>query len=439
LQEIDIINLGCSKNLVDAEVLQTHLRYNGVKVRINPEHVEAPVVIINTCGFIGDAKEESIDTILDTVRFKNGKNGLEKVYVMGCLSQRYKDELEKEIPEVDRYYGVDQIADILKDLGFSHNNGLDEKREQSTPGHYAFLKIAEGCNRKCSFCSIPLIRGRQVSRTIESLKREASSLALKGTKELILIAQDLSGYGIDIYKKPQLTRLVRELEKTEGLEWIRLHYTYPNLFPDELIDLIAGSEKICHYLDIPFQHISDKMLKIMKRGHTRRESLELVRKLRTGISGLALRTTLLVGHPGETEDDFRELMEFVEETRFDRLGVFTYSHEEGTYAWKNLKDDVPQAVKTERASKIMELQQKISREINEQKIGSSLKVIIDQKEGNFYVGRSQYDSPEIDTEILIPADGTKLEIGTFYDIRIKAAEEFDLYGEVGRGTWEVGW
>ncbi len=427
---IDIINLGCSKNLVDAEVLQTQLRYNGVQVRINPSPVTAPVVIINTCGFIGDAKEESIDTILNTIQHKGGEGGLEKVYVMGCLSQRYKIDLQKEIPEVDGYYGVDQVSDLVMDLGFSYHHDLFEKREQSTAGHFAYLKIAEGGNRSCAFCSIPLIRGRQISRSIESLYEEASFMAAKGTKEIILIAQDLSSYGLDLYKKASLVKLVRELDKIQELDWIRLHYTYPNLFPDELIELIASSDKICNYLDIPFQHISDNMLKIMKRGHSRTDSLELIQKLRSNIPDLALRTTILVGHPGETEADFNELVEFVKDIRFDRLGVFTYSNEEGTHAFKNYKDDIPQELKAERAARIMDIQQEISAEINSEKVGSTMRVLIDRLDNDFYIGRSQYDSPEVDNEILIPASEIILEIGTFFDVQITASEEFDLYGKV---------
>jgi len=430
LPAIDIINLGCSKNLVDAEVLQTQLRSNGVEVRINPSPVTAPTVIINTCGFIGDAKEESIDTILETIQHKGGEGGLEKVYVMGCLSQRYKIDLQKEIPEVDGYYGVDQVSELVKDLGLSFYNDLFEKREQSTPGHFAYLKIAEGCNRSCAFCSIPIIRGRQVSRSIESLVEESEYLANHGTKEIILIAQDLSSYGTDLYKKPALVELVRELEKVQGLEWIRLHYTYPNLFPDELIELISNSDKICNYLDIPFQHISDKMLKTMRRGHNRADSLELISKLRNSMPDLALRTTILVGHPGETEEDFEELVGFVKETRFDRLGVFTYSHEEGTYAYNNYKDDVPQEIKSQRASRIMDIQQEISAEINAAKVGNTARVLIDRQEDDYYIGRTQYDSPEVDNEILIRANGNVLKIGTFFDIKITDSEEFDLYGEV---------
>ena len=428
MPSIDIINLGCSKNLVDAEVLQTQLRSNGIEVRINPNPVTAPTVIINTCGFISDAKEESIDTILNTIQHKGGEDGLEKVYVMGCLSQRYKIDLQKEIPEVDGYYGVDQVSELVRDLGLSCYNDLFEKREHSTPGHYAYLKIAEGCNRSCAFCSIPIIRGKQVSRSVESLVEETKHLVQDGTKELILIAQDLSSYGIDLYKKPYLVELVRELENVDGLEWIRLHYTYPNNFPDELIELIASSEKICKYLDIPFQHISDNMLKKMRRGHGRADSIELIKKLRKSIPDLALRTTILVGHPGETEEDFEELLDFIRDVRFDRLGVFTYSHEEGTYADKNYHDDIPQEVKAARASKVMEIQQEISAEINAKKPGSIERVLIDRLEDGFYIGRSQYDSPDIDNEILIPADENDLKVGTFFDIKITSAEEFDLYG-----------
>jgi ribosomal protein S12 methylthiotransferase len=428
LQSIDIINLGCSKNLVDSEVLQTQLRSNGIKVRINPSIVTASTVIINTCGFIGDAKEESIETILDTVQHKG--DILKKVYVMGCLSQRYRIDLKKEIPEVDGFYGVEQIDQLVKDLGFKYYPENFEKRDHSDPGHFAYLKIAEGCNRSCAFCSIPLIRGRQVSRSIESLVKEAGHLAGKGTKELILIAQDLSSYGIDLYKKPILTELVRELEKIMGLEWIRLHYTYPNLFPDSLIELIAKSEKVCNYLDIPIQHISDNMLKIMRRGHTREDSIRLIGRLRDKIPDLSLRISLLVGHPGETEEDFAELRDFVLQTEFDRLGVFTYSHEEGTYADKHYKDDIPVDVKNARASEIMEIQQEISARKSESRVGQVLKVLIDRREGEFYVGRSQYDSPEVDNEILIPFGKGELENGTFFDVKIISAEDFDLYGEV---------
>ena len=429
MQAIDIINLGCSKNLVDSEVLLTQLRSNGVDVRINPEQVNAPAVIINTCGFIGDAKEESINTILETIRHKGGEGELKKVYVMGCLSQRYKIDLQKEIPEVDEYYGVDQISELVRDLGFQYKQDMFEKREHSTPGHYAYLKIAEGCNRSCAFCSIPIIRGRQVSRSIESLVKEASFLAQNGTKELLLIAQDLSGYGTDLYKKPALVELVSELEKIEEIHWIRLHYTYSHRFPDELIELIARSEKVCNYLDIPFQHISNNMLKKMRRGHKRSDSMDLISRLRDRIPDLALRTTVLVGHPGETEADFKELVEFVKEVRFDRLGVFTYSHEEGTHAYREYEDDVPQAVKNERAAMIMEIQQGISAEKNAEVIGTRLKVLVDRMENDFYIGRSQYDSPEVDNEILIPVSENALEIGTFFDIKITSAEDFDLFGE----------
>lgn len=429
MPEIDIINLGCSKNLVDSEVLLTQLKHNGVKIRINPNPVTAPTVIINTCGFIGDAKEESIDYILETVGHKEAGR-LKEIYVMGCLSQRYKLDLKKEIPEVDKWYGVEQIGELIRDLGFKYHDGLLETREPSTPGHYAYLKISEGCNRSCAFCSIPIIRGRQVSRSIESLRKEAEFLASQGTRELILIAQDLSGYGLDIYKKPALPELVKELEKLEGIDWIRLHYTYPNMFPEELISMMASSDKICRYLDIPIQHISDKMLKIMKRGHSREETIDLIKRLRSSIPDVALRTTLLVGHPGETEEDFLELMEFVKEARFDRLGVFTYSHEEDTYAFENLQDDIPEEVKNARAAKIMELQQKISGEINLEKKGSLVKVLIDRVEGDYYIGRSQYDSPEVDNEILIPIESNNLEIGMFFDIKITDVDEFDLYGEI---------
>ena len=427
MKNIDIINLGCSKNLVDAEFLYTQLKANGIQVRLNPETTDADTLIINTCGFIGDAKEESINTILEAVGVNKNKPDSHLI-VMGCLSQRYRAELNKEIPEVDALYGVNEIPAIIRDLGYQYFHDKLVHRIHSTTDHYAYLKIAEGCDRNCAFCAIPMIRGKQISEPINKLVEETKFLADHGVKELILISQELTRYGIDIYKRPELVQLLSELEKINGIEWIRLHYTYPNLFGDDLIDIMADSSKICHYLDIPFQHFNDKVLSFMKRGHTKDDGLKLIQKIRSRIPDIALRTTMLVGHPGEDEKAFSELYDAVKEIRFDRLGVFTYSHEEGTHSFINYDDSIPAETKRERADKLMRLQQGISLEYNESRVGGIQKVLIDKHDGNYFVGRTQYDSPEIDNEVLIKDSENGISIGSFFDIKITDAAEFDLYG-----------
>ncbi|MEA1875885.1 MAG: 30S ribosomal protein S12 methylthiotransferase RimO [Bacteroidota bacterium] len=427
MKKIDIINLGCSKNLVDAEFLYTQLKANGIEVRLNPETTDANTLIINTCGFIGDAKEESINAILEAVDLKKQSHNSHLV-VMGCLSQRYKTELKNEIPEVDALYGVNEIPAIVRDLGYQYFHDKLLHRLHSTSDHYAYLKIAEGCDRNCAFCAIPMIRGKQISKSVDKLVEEAKYLSDHGVKELILISQELTRYGIDIYKRPELVKLLDELQKINGIEWIRLHYTYPNLFGDDLIDIMAGSSIICHYLDIPFQHFNDKVLTMMKRGHSKADGLELIQKIRSKIPDIALRTTMLVGHPGEDEKAFNELYDAVQEIRFDRLGVFTYSHEEGTHSFKNYEDSIPPVTKRERADKLMKLQQSLSLDYNENRVGTVLKVLIDKHEGEYFVGRTQYDSPEIDNEVLIKDKDNNIKVGSFFDVKITDATEFDLYG-----------
>ncbi|MCB8999015.1 MAG: 30S ribosomal protein S12 methylthiotransferase RimO [Bacteroidales bacterium] len=426
---LNVVTLGCSKNLVDSEKLLRQFVENGFITSHNSEEY-TDVVIINTCGFILDAKNESIETILSYAEAK--KSGfIRKLIVTGCLSQRYAKSLQEEIPEVDAYFGVSQDADIIKSLGGNYYAGLINQRIITTPSHYAFLKIAEGCNRNCSFCAIPSIRGKQVSIPVEDLVSEARFLISRGVKEIILIAQDLTSYGTDIYKRKYLGPLLQELDKLESLEWIRLHYTYPLGFPsDEIIPLMKNSRKICKYLDIPIQHISDKILSAMNRGHGRREVEEIINGFRKQIPGVALRTTIITGYPGETEEDFKELYKYIEDTRFDRLGVFTYSEEEDTPAALNQKDDVPEKIKEERKNLIMSLQEKISLEKNIEKIGHTCQVLIDSIEGEFYVGRTEFDSPEIDNEVLINRGDSLLKPGDFCMVRITDAEEFDLYGEI---------
>ncbi len=426
MKNIDIINLGCSKNLVDAEFLYTQLKANGVKVRLNPDSPDANTLIINTCGFIDDAKEESIDAIIEAVGVKKQKPDTQ-LLVMGCLSQRYKAELNKDIPEVDAYYGVNDIPTIVRDLGYQFFHDKLLNRLHSTAEHYAYLKIAEGCDRNCAFCAIPMIRGKQISIPVDKLVDQAKYLSDHGVKELILISQELTRYGIDIYKRPELVKLLEELEKINGIEWIRLHYTYPNLFGDDLINIIAGSSKICNYLDMPFQHFNDGVLSMMKRGHSKEEGLELIQKIRSMIPDIALRTTMLVGHPGEDEKAFLELCDAVKKIRFDRLGVFTYSHEEGTYAYKNYDDSIPAEVKRERADEIMKLQQSISLDYNEGRVGANEIVLIDRQEDGFFIGRTQYDSPEIDNEVLIKDNEKNVKVGSFFEVRITDATDFDLH------------
>jgi len=425
---INILTLGCSKNLVDSEHLLAQFRSSGYKVLHNAFDQAAEVVIINTCGFILDAKEESVDSILSYIEEKK-RGKLQKLFVMGCLSERYREELTLEMPEVDGFFGVWEMPAILEALGSKLDQRLIHERELTTPSHYAYLKISEGCNRSCAFCAIPGIRGMQQSISIKDLLKESRSLVNKGVRELILIAQDLTNYGIDLYGNRALPELLRELVKIDDLEWIRLHYAYPTGFPEEVIDLMASEEKICNYMDIPIQHVNNDVLTAMGRGHNREKLEQLLQKFRRLIPDVALRTTVLTGFPGETEEAFSELLDFVKAFRFDRLGVFPYSHEEDTPAYKNFEDSVPDQLKSERASVLMELQQEISLKLNEEKVGKAFKVLIDRKEEGYYVGRTQYDSPEVDNEVLIEED-TTLSIGHFYMVKITGAGEFDLYGSL---------
>ncbi len=424
-KKINIITLGCSKNVYDSENLMGQLSHNGYQVTHNGD--QGDIVIINTCGFIHDAKQESVDTILAAIHDKEAGK-IDKVYVTGCLSERYKEELPKEIPEVDQYFGTHDMVNLLKEFNVDYKHELIGERKLTTPSHYAYLKISEGCDRSCSFCAIPLMRGGHQSRTIESLVMEAKKLAAKGVKELILIAQDLTFYGLDLYGKRRLNDLLKALTKVEGIEWIRLHYAFPTGFPEEVIDTIAQEEKICNYMDIPLQHINNDILKSMRRGHTREKTEDLLRKLREKNSDLAIRTTLIVGYPGETEEKFEELKQWVAQTKFDRLGVFAYSHEENTHAGK-LIDDVPDDIKNKRVAEIMALQSQISYDKNQAKVGKVFKCLIDRKEGDYFVGRTEYDSPEVDNEVWVDARKYALEIGKFIPLKIIKAEEFDLYGE----------
>ena len=428
MMTVNILTLGCSKNLVDSEHLLAQFRASGYRVMHNEYEIPARIVIINTCGFILDAKEESVDTILAYIEEKKRGN-LEKLFVMGCLSERYKDDLQSELKEVDGFFGVWDLPGILEAAGTRLDHHLLTDREITTPSHYAYLKISEGCNRTCSFCAIPGIRGKQRSLSVDSLMSEAEKLAAKGVKELILIAQDLTDYGTDLYRKRTLPLLLRELSGIGEVEWIRLHYAYPTGFPVEVIELMATTEKICNYMDIPIQHISDNVLAAMGRGHSRKKLESLLGSFREKIPDVALRTTIMTGFPGETEENFRELMKFLADFRFERLGVFPYSHEEDTPAFRNLKDSVPARVKSERARLVMEQQQEISLELNQDRVGKLYKVLIDRVEGDYYVGRTQYDSPEVDNEVLIPADQVLIP-GKFYQVRISGAGEFDLQGTV---------
>ena len=429
MKKINIITLGCSKNTVDSEHLAAQLTAMDYKIVFDSDRTDADVVVINTCGFIGDAKQESIDTILRAAQLKS-EGKIEELFVVGCLSQRYADELRPELPEVDDFFGVNDWAGIVERLGAKYRKENETKRELSTPSHYAYLKISEGCNWMCGYCAIPLIRGRHKSVPMESLIAEAEALAESGVRELMVIAQDTTYYGVDIYGERKLAELLERLCRIEKIEWIRLHYAYPTDFPDEVIEVMAREKKICKYLDIPFQHISDNQLSAMKRRHTKEEALTLIKKLRTAIPDIALRTTLLVGYPTESEADFKELVEFVRETKFDRLGVFAYSEEEGTYSATRLSDDVPEQTKQERVDAIMRLQERISLENNAKRIGQKMRVIIDRKEGDFYIGRSEYDSPEVDQEIIVESFGKRLYRGRFYNVAITDAEDYDLYAEI---------
>ena len=423
-----MITLGCSKNLVDSEVLMGQLRSNDFAVTHESQKNDANIIIINTCGFIDNAKQESIDTILQYADEKEAGN-IDKLYVTGCLSQRYKDSLEAEIPQVDAYFGTLEMPQLLKTLEADYKHELIGERLLTTPKHYAYFKIAEGCNRPCSFCAIPLMRGKHVDRSIEDLVKEANRLAAMGTKELILIAQDLTYYGLQHYGERKLADLLRHLSDVPGIEWIRMQYAYPSQFPMEALDVMAERANICKYLDMPLQHISDNMLKTMRRGISKRRTIELVDTIRQRVPGIALRTTLIAGHPGETPQDFEELYDFVETTRFDRLGIFTYSHEENTHS-HTLGDTVPDEVKQARADAIMELQQGISLELNEARVNQTYQVLFDRKESGYYVGRTQYDSPEVDNEVLLPASNQYIRLGDFAPVKIGSCTDFDLYGEV---------
>ncbi len=422
--KINVVTLGCSKNVYDSEVLMGQLRANGKDVA---HEEDGNIVVINTCGFIDNAKEESVNTILDFVKKKEA-GAVDKVFVTGCLSERYKPDLEKEIPNVDAYFGTSDLPALLKVLKADYKHELLGERLLTTPKNYAYLKIAEGCDRPCSFCAIPLMRGKHRSKPIEDLVTEASQLAKNGVKELILIAQDLTYYGLDLYKKRALAELLGELAKVEAIDWIRLHYAFPTGFPLDVLELMREEPKICNYIDIPLQHISDPILKSMRRGTTKEKTDDLLKKFREMVPGIAIRTTLIVGYPGETEQDFQILKEWVRETRFERLGCFTYSHEENTHAYM-LEDDVPEDIKQDRANQIMEIQSQISWELNQQKVGSVLECLIDRKEGSYFVGRTQYDSPDVDNEVLIDAAVFYLKIGEFVNVEIIEATDYDLYGK----------
>lgn len=427
-RKINVVTLGCSKNIVDSEFLMKQLDFDGWEVIHDSNDTSAKVVVINTCGFIADAKEESTDTIL---RFVNAKNQgvIDRVYVMGCLSQRYKDDLSKEIPEVDGFYGVTDLPEILNELKSKYRNEVANDRMLLTPNHYAYLKISEGCNWGCGYCAIPLIRGKHISRSIESLVDEATKIAQNGVKELLIIAQDSTYYGLDLYGKRMLAELIEKLSEIKGIEWIRIHYAYPSNFPTSLIDVIKNNPKVCKYIDIPFQHISDNMLKIMRRGLTKSETIKLVNDLRVSIPDIAIRTTFLVGHPGETEQDFKELVDFVTESKFDRVGVFTYSEEEGTYSANNYPDKISSSIKNRRFNKIMEIQREISLNNNSKRVGAVYKVIIDRIEDEGFIGRTEYDSPEVDQEVMIKTD-KMIDIGAFINVKITSCDDYDLMGEV---------
>ena len=425
--KINVVTLGCSKNIYDSEVLMGQLKANDMEVEHESESDENNIVVINTCGFIDNAKEESVNTILDYVQ-KKQEGSIEKVFVTGCLSERYKPDLENEIPDVDQYFGTTDLPKLLKALGADYKHELIGERLTTTPKHYAYLKIAEGCDRPCSFCAIPLMRGKHVSKSIEDLVIESEKLAKNGVKELILIAQDLTYYGLDIYKKRRLADLLLALKDVDGIEWIRLHYAFPTGFPQDVLDVIRDEEKVCNYIDIPLQHISDPVLKAMKRGTTFAKTNALLNDFRTKVPNMAIRTSLIVGFPGETEEDFEILKTWVRDTKFDRLGVFTYSHEENTTAHV-LEDDVPAEVKAARAEEIMAIQQEVSMNLNSQKVGKEFKVLIDRKEGNFFIGRTEFDSPDVDNEVLIDAAKHFVRQGDFVQVKIYEASDYDLYAE----------
>jgi ribosomal protein S12 methylthiotransferase len=424
--KINIITLGCSKNIVDSEVLLSQLKGNSMDATHESQKDDANIIVVNTCGFIETAKQESIDTILQYVDEKE-KGNIEKLYVTGCLSHRYKDELRLEIPQVDAWFGTLELPNLLKTLGADYKHELIGERLTTTPSHFAYLKISEGCNRPCSFCAIPLMRGQHVSKSIEDLVKEAKGLAKSGVKELLLIAQDSTYYGLDLYGERKLADLLNHLADVEGIDWIRLHYAYPSQFPLDALDVMAKRDNICNYLDIPLQHITDNMLKTMRRGITKRRTIELIDTIREKVPGISLRTTMLIGHPGETKADFKELMQFVEAIKFDRLGVFTYSHEDNTHAF-SLEDTISAEEKEDRADILMNLQQEISLEKNQEKIGKTLKVLFDKAEGDYFIGRTESDSPEVDNEVLVSKKDNFVRIGDFANVKITSAEDFDLYG-----------
>ncbi len=425
---MNVVTLGCSKNIVDSEVLMGQLRANNFDVTHENSRSNASIVIINTCGFIDNAKQESVDTILHFAKKKEAGK-IDRLIVTGCLSERYKPELEKEIPNVDHYFGTRDLPLLLKTLGADYKHELVGERLLTTPRHYAYMKISEGCDRPCSFCAIPLMRGKHISKPMEELVQEAKTLAKNGTKELLLIAQDSTYYGLDIYKERKLAELLARLSDVEGIEWIRLHYAFPSGFPLEALDVMRERSNICNYLDMPLQHVSDEMLKSMRRGTTREKTYALVNTIRERVPGIAIRTSLIAGYPGETEKDHEDMLRFVEDVKFDRLGIFTYSHEENTHAYK-LEDNIDADMKQERAQAVMAIQEGISASLNEQKVGQTFKVLFDRKDNEHFIGRTEFDSPEVDNEVLIPAADTYVRVGDFADVKIKHATEFDLYGEL---------
>ena len=426
--KVDIITLGCSKNLVDSEQLMRQFAANGYKIEHDPHKINGEIVVVNTCGFIGDAQAESIEMILDLGEAKKqGKIG--KLFVMGCLSERFMNDLVQELPEVDKFYGKFNWKELITDLGKSYHSELAHERILTTPKHYAYLKIGEGCNRTCSYCSIPIITGAYQSRPMEELEQEVRSLVKQGVKEFQFTAQDLTFYGVDLYKKMMLPELVERISDIPGVEWIRLHYGYPTHFPMDLLRVMRERDNVCKYMDIALQHISDNMLKLMRRNISKEQTYDLIRRMREEVPGIHLRTTLMVGHPGETDQDYQELVDFTKEIRFERMGAFAYSHEEGTYAFKNYKDEIPEDVKQDRLDYLMRIQERISADVNNSKIGNTYKVILDREEDDFYIGRTEYDSPEVDPEVLITKD-RELVPGNFYNVEIEDAQPFEIYGKV---------
>lgn len=430
MKKVNVVTLGCSKNLVDSEVLLSQLEQDGFQVVHDSNDTDSDIVVINTCGFIHDAKEESVNTILQFVDAKS-EGMIEKLYVMGCLSERYKEDLEKEVPEVDKYFGKFDLKALVTELKATYRPEYIYQRKITTPSHFAYLKISEGCNRSCAFCAIPMMTGKHRSRSLEELEKEALYLSKKGVREILLIAQDLSFYGIDLYGKSMLSELIERIAKIDGIRWIRLHYLYPTKFPYDILPLFSKIDKLCKYIDIPLQHSANNVLKHMLRHVTTEETEALLTRIREEVPEVAIRTTMLVGHPGETEEDFQQLIQFVQQQRFDRLGVFPYSHEEGTYGANKYEDSIPEETKQARADEIMEIQQQISSELNAARIGKTLTVIIDREEDDFYVGRTEYDSPEVDGEVLIEKIET-LKIGEFYSVEITDTNEYDLFGMVAK-------